>query len=69
MWNFIPQSGIMTATVDFTHDLSWLLTALVGVVWLSAGMLVGVTLRHYLCTRLTPTADRTPSSVDSQAAA
>ncbi len=39
MWNFLPPSGVATTVVDFTSDLSLLLTGLVGIVWLSVGML------------------------------
>ena len=48
MWKFISQSGLATAALDFTHDFSPLLVGLIGVVWLSAGLIVWVTIHHYL---------------------
>ena len=48
MWNFISQSGLATAALDFTHDFSPLLVGLIGVVWLSAGLIVWVSIHHYL---------------------
>jgi hypothetical protein len=69
MWNFITQPGVAAAAVDFTHDLSWLLTGLVGVVWFSAGMLAYVAIQHYVSQRITLPADRAPAAVDCQDAA
>lgn len=40
MLNFIAQAGHAATIVDFTSDVSLLLTGLVGVTWFSAGMLV-----------------------------
>lgn len=48
MWNFMSQSGPATTVLDFTNDFSVLLIGLVGVVGLSAAMIVWVAMRHYL---------------------
>ena len=40
MLNFITTVGHTSATVNFTNDLSILLSGLIGLVWLSAAMIV-----------------------------
>ena len=64
MWNVITQSGVTTTIVDFTSDLSVLLTGLVGIMWFSAGMLACVAIRHYVSQRTRPSAEiaSTPAS-------
>ena len=47
MWSFLSQFGPATAVLDFTDAFSPLLMGLIGVVWLSAGMIVWETIRHY----------------------
>jgi len=46
MLNFISTVGLANATVNFTDDLSILLSGLVGLVWLSAMMIVISALRE-----------------------
>jgi hypothetical protein len=48
MWDIIPQPGLASAVLDFTDNLSLLLVGLVGLVWLSVGMIVFMALRYYL---------------------
>ena len=46
MLNFITTVGHTSATVNFTNDLSILLSGLIGLVWLSAAMIVVSALRE-----------------------
>ena len=48
MWNFITQSGIATIVVDFTNEFSPLLVGLMSFMWLSAGVIAVIAIRHYL---------------------
>jgi hypothetical protein len=48
MWNFISATGLATSVLDFTNDFSPLLVGLVGMVWLSAGLIVWATIHDYL---------------------
>ena len=48
MWNFMSQSGPAMAVLDFTNDLSVLFIGLVGIVGLSAAMIVWAALCPYL---------------------
>ena len=48
MWSFLNQPGLATIVLDFTDQLSFLLVALEGVVWLSAGLIVCTTIYHYV---------------------
>ena len=48
MWNFIGSTGLAPSVLDFTHDFSPLLVGLVGMVWLSAGLIVWATIHHYM---------------------
>jgi hypothetical protein len=57
MWSFIAQSGFANATVDFTNDLSLLLVSLVGLVWVSVGMIAFEAVRHYLSEKARPLAE------------
>lgn len=45
MLNFISTVGYASATINFTDDLSILLSGLIGLTWLSAGMIVCSALR------------------------
>jgi hypothetical protein len=40
MWYGIAQSGLATTGVNFTDSLSLLISGLVSLVWLSAGLIV-----------------------------
>ena len=40
MLNFIAQAGQAATIIDFTNDVSLLLTGLVGVTWFAASMIV-----------------------------
>lgn len=46
MLNFISTVGPANATLNFTDDLSILLSGLVGLAWLSASMIVAIALRE-----------------------
>ena len=46
MLNFISTVGPASATVNFTDDLSILLIGLIGLIWLSATMIVVSALRE-----------------------
>jgi predicted permease len=48
MWSVTPQSGLATAVLDFTSDFSGLLIGLVGIVGLSAAILVYMAIHHAL---------------------
>ena len=47
MWYGIAQSGLAGAGVDLTESLYILVAGLVGLVWLSAGLIVVMTMHHY----------------------
>jgi hypothetical protein len=51
MWSFVPQTGLATAVLDFTNDLSWLGIGLFGLVALAAGSITFMAIRHYLSQR------------------
>jgi hypothetical protein len=40
MWNLLSYVGLATGTVDFTNELSWLVTGLAGLVFLSVTAIV-----------------------------
>ena len=61
MWNFPMQSGFATTIVDFTNDFSWLNIGLVGLMGLSAGIVVFTALRHYLSEKAQPAVEATPA--------
>ena len=46
MWYSIAQSGLASAGVDFTDSLSLLIAGLVSLVWLSAGLIAVLAMRH-----------------------
>jgi hypothetical protein len=47
MLNFIAQAGHTATIVDFTSDVSLLLTGLVGVTWFAAGMIVAAAVQEW----------------------
>lgn len=47
MLNFIAQAGHTATIIDFTSDVSLLLTGLVGVTWFAAGMIVAVAVHEW----------------------
>jgi len=59
MLNFISTIGRASATINFTDDLSILLTGLIGIVWLSATMIVVSALRESLSRAVKPELLRT----------
>jgi hypothetical protein len=67
MLNFIAQAGHAATIVDFTSDVSLLLTGLVGVTWFAAGMLV-VAAIHEWRSQVVPTPDEAtlPMSVEME---
>jgi len=69
MWNFITQVGPASGTVTFANDLSLLVVGLVGLVWVSVGMIAFEAVRYYLSEKTQPTATVPPSAVDYREAA
>jgi len=69
MWPVIAQSGLTSAGVDFTESLSLLVAGLVGVVWLSAGLIVFLALQHFVSQTRTQLPETTPGPRDRQEAA
>jgi hypothetical protein len=48
MWGIMPQwSGLSTTVLDFTNDLSLLIVGLIGLMWLSAGIIAFIAIQHY----------------------
>jgi len=56
MLNFIAQAGHTATILDFTSDVSLLLTGLVGVTWFAAGM-IAIAAIHDLRSQATVTDD------------
>ena len=48
MWNVLSQMSQAITSLSFTRDFSPFLLSLVGLMWLTTGLLVGATLLHYL---------------------
>ena len=46
MWP-MPQAGFAPGVIDFSSDLSLLLSSLVAVLWLAAGGITMTTLQHF----------------------
>jgi len=69
MWYGIAQSALASAGVDFTESLSLLVAGLVGVVWLSAGLIVFLALQHYWSQTRTRLPETPPGPLDHQEAA
>jgi hypothetical protein len=70
MWNFInTQPGLATAVLDFTNDLSPLGVGLVGLIWLSVGLIIFMAAQHYLSQATKPTAGTTSTPADYRNAA
>jgi len=67
MWHVMAQAGLASAGVDFTESFSLLGAGLVGVVWLSAGLIAFMALHHYRSQTRLPEA--TPRPLDHQEAA
>lgn len=64
MWTFSNYSGMATAVVDLTTELSPLLVGLVSLVWVSIGMIAVIAIRHYLSQQSQPTPQVTPTALD-----
>jgi hypothetical protein len=69
MWNFMTPSGIATTVVDFTHEFSPLLIGLVGLMWLSVGIIAYLALQGYLAQKTQPEVGTSPASCDQREAA
>jgi hypothetical protein len=69
MWHVIAQAGLASAGVDFTDSLSLLVAGLVGLVWLSAGLIAFMAVQHYWSQTQTKLSETTPGSPDHQEAA
>jgi hypothetical protein len=70
MWGTMPQlSGVATTVLDFTNDLSLLLVGLIGLMWLSAGVIAVITVQHYLLRRAKPVEKAVSTPVDYRDAA
>jgi hypothetical protein len=68
MWSFAIQPGFATTIIDFTNDLSWLTGGLMGLMGLSAGMIVITALRHYWSEKAQPMAETQPAADYKEAA-
>jgi len=69
MWHVFAQSGLANAGVDFTNSLSLLVAGLVGLVWLSAGLITFMAVQHYRFQTQTWLSEAAPDSLDHQKAA
>ena len=69
MWHVIAPSALAGAGVDFTESLSLLVAGLVGVVWLSAGLIAFLALHHYWSQTQLRLPQATPGPLDHQEAA
>lgn len=69
MWSFMPQSGLATAVLDFTKDLSPLGIGLFGLLVLSAGLIAFAAIRHHLTEKTTLVTDTAPAGTDHREAA
>jgi len=69
MLNFISTVGHASATLNFTDDLSVFLSGLVGLVWLSAGMIVYSALRETYSGKAKLASSTSPHAVDYRLAA
>ena len=69
MWNVIAQAGLAGAGLDFTDRLSLLVAGLVGLVWLSAGLLAFIAVQHYRSQIQRWLPEAIPTSLDHQEAA
>jgi hypothetical protein len=69
MWNFMTQSGPATALVDFTKDLWPLGAGLFGLLALSAGLIMGIAVRHYLAEKIRSESEAASAARDHREAA
>jgi len=69
MWRVIAQAGLASAGIDFTDSLSLLVAGLVGLVWLSAGLIAFMAVQHYWSQTQTQLSETTPGPLDHQEAA
>ncbi len=69
MWTFSNYSGMATAVVDLTTELSPLLIGLVGLMAVSGAMIALSALRYYWSQRRQPTPQVTLPVPDHRAAA
>ena len=70
MWGITPQLSALTTTVlDFTNDLSPLIVGLIGLTWLSAGMIAVMAIQHYLSQRASSAVETTSTSTNHRDAA
>jgi hypothetical protein len=69
MWTFVTQTGLATAGVDFTHDLSLLGVGLISLLTLSALSIAFVAVRQHLAQESTPVTSAVPVPADYRAAA
>ena len=53
MWSMINSVGVATATVDFTNEMAMLGYGLIGLVALSAGMIILAAIQEYRRSALT----------------
>jgi hypothetical protein len=69
MWYSIAQSGLASVSVDFTDSLSLLVTGLVSLVWLSAGLIAVLAVQHYWSQPQSRLSEATPDAPEHQEAA
>lgn len=59
MLNFIAQAGHAATIVDFTSDVSMLLTGLIGITWFAAGAIAAAALHEWHAQKMTTDDDAT----------
>ncbi|HEV8716256.1 MAG TPA: hypothetical protein VGX03_25950 [Candidatus Binatia bacterium] len=69
MWDFMTQSGVASGVVDFTNDLSLLVSGLLSLVGVSAAMIVLVAIHYRLSQKTKPAAGTASAFPDKQKAA
>ena len=69
MWNFMTQAGPATALVDFTKDLWPLGVGLFALLALSAGLIIGMAVRHSLAEKIRAESEAASAAQDHREAA
>lgn len=62
MWSFMTQSGLATAVLDVTNDLSLLGVGLLGLTVLSIGSVAWVAIQHHLSQGAEPAGETATTS-------
>jgi hypothetical protein len=69
MWGFMTQPGLATVVTDFTKDLWPLGVGLFALLALSAGLIMGMAVRHYLAQQIRSEAEVASAARDHRKAA